>query len=209
MIVSISRELGAGGLTVGEAVAAALGARLLDERAVITSLSERLGLTEEYVADIVERPRKLTEGLLIDLAVEAAMFGYAPPYRPTDRELITAARKLVLDAAREGHVVVIGQGGVGLLRSVDRAEKLLILLHASRNWRIDEVALRFGIDATEARRRVDRVDKARALYLERYFNINMYEARDYDLVLNTEYLGLETACATACAVARAAASATK
>ncbi len=203
MIVSISRELGAGGLTVGEAIAKTLGARLLDERTMIGILSERLGLSEEYVADRVERPQKITEGLLFDLAVEAAMFGYEPVYRPTDRELIVAARTLVAESARDGHVVVIGHGGPGLLRNVGRADKLMILLHAGRDWRIAEIAARFGIALDEARRRVERVDKARALYLERYFNVNMYAARDYDLVLNTEFLGLEQACAIACSVTNA------
>jgi cytidylate kinase len=82
----------------------------------------------------------------------------------------------------------------------------MILLYAGVEWRIAQVAQRFAIDPAEARRRVERVDNARARYLQQNFGVNPYEARDYDLVLNTERLGLDNAIATACSVATTAAS---
>jgi cytidylate kinase len=204
MIVSISRELGAGGLTVGEAVAKALGAELLDERKVIGILASRLGLSENYVAGTVERPRKFAEELLIDIAYASAMLVGQQVFRPNDEELIAAARAVVTETAERGHVVVIGHGGPALLQRFERADKLTILLHASPAFRVAQVAQRLGLDEEEARRRVERVDRARALYLQRHFDLHLYEARNYDLVLNTEFLGLENAAAMACASATAA-----
>jgi cytidylate kinase len=205
MIVSISRELGAGGLTVGEAVAKTLGAQLLDERTIVGTLTERLGLSESYVAESVERPRGLG-GLLIDVAYASAMLGRQREYRPTDEQLLAAARELVTETAAKGDVVVIGHGGPVLLRPFDRAQKLMILLYAGAEWRVAQVAQRFAIEPAEARRRVERVDAARAQYFQQNFRIHPYEARDYDLVLNTESLGLDNAISIACSVATTAAA---
>ena len=202
MIVSISRELGAGGLTVGEAVAKTLQAQLLDERKIISILSERLGLSETYVEATVERPRRLIEEILVDIAYANAMLARHQIYRPNDEKLIVAARGLVTEIAALGHVVLVGHGGPALLRSFARNQKLMVLLHAGREWRIAQVAERFGIDRSEARRRVERVDKARADHLQKYFGGNLYEARHYDVVLNTEFLGLENAISIACSVAK-------
>jgi cytidylate kinase len=205
MIVSISRELGAGGLTVGEAVAKALRAQLLDERTIVGTLTDRLGLNESYVAESVERPRGLG-GMLIDVAYASAMLGRQRQIRPTDEQLIKAARELVAETAAQGDVVVIGHGGPALLRPFDRSEKLMMLLYAGVEWRIDQVAKRFAVDRAEAQRRVERVDDARARYFQQNFGINPYEARDFDLVLNTESLGLENAISIACSVATNAVS---
>jgi cytidylate kinase len=203
MIISISRELGAGGLTIGQAIADAIGAQLLDERTIIGKLSERLGLSEHYVAGTVERPRTFADALLIDIGYASAMMG-PNPFRPNDEELIDGVRALVAEYAASGNVVVIGHGGPALLKDVPRVQKLTLLLHAGRDWRITHVAARFAIDAAEARRRIERVDKARENYARQHFGRNLYEARDYDVVLNTEFLGLETATAVACMVTRAA-----
>lgn len=205
MIVSISRELGAGGLTVGEAVAKTLHAQLLDERTIVSVLTERLGLSESYVAETVERQRGFG-GLLIDVAYASAMLGRQREYRPTDEQLLTAARALLAETAAHGDVVVIGHGGPVLLRTFDRSDKLMILLYAGVEWRIAQVAQRFAIDHAEARRRIERVDTARARYFQQNFGINPYEARDYDLVLNTEALGLDNAISVACSVAQTVAS---
>jgi CMP/dCMP kinase len=205
MIVSISRELGAGGLTVGEAVARALHAQLLDERTIVGVLTDRLGLAESYVAETVERPRGLG-GLLVDVAYASAMLGRHREYRPTDEQLLEAARGLVTETAAQGDVVVIGHGGPVLFRPFERTQKLMILLYAGVEWRIAQVAERFAIDRNEARRRVERVDAARARYFQQNFGIDPYEARDYDLVLNTESLGLENAISVACSVATTAAA---
>jgi hypothetical protein len=204
MIVSISRELGAGGLSVGEAIAKTLGAQLLDERTIVGILTERLGLAESYVAESVERPRGFG-GALIDVVYATAMLGRQRPYRPSDEQLLEAARGLVSEAAAEGDVVVIGHGGPVLLRPFPRPQKLMMLLYAGVGWRIAQVAQRFSIDADEARRRVERVDDARAKYLQQNFGVHPYEARDYDLVMNTESIGLDNAIAIACSVAKEAA----
>lgn len=204
MIVSISRELGAGGRTVGEAIAGALGAALLDERSFIDMLSRRYGLSPDFVAQHIERPPNAGERLMADLAAATAMLPILPAQFPSEDLVVDAVRETVIEQARGGHVVVIGHGGVSMLGWRPHGIPVLaILLRAGRAWRIDQLARRYAIDRDEARRRVERIDDARARYQRHYFNSDVYDCRQYDLVLNTESLGLELATSVATDVASA------
>ena len=203
MIVSISRELGAGGRSVGEAVAAALGCPLLDERSIIEELARREGVPAEYVAERVERAPTRGERFIADLAAATAMLPVLAEWRQSDELIIAGVRELVIEYAHRGNVVVIGHGGVSLLGWRPSGIRVLsILLRAGRTWRVGQLARRFGIDESEAERRIARTDEARSRYQRHYFNSDLYDSRQYDLVLNAETLGLDQAARIATTVAR-------
>ena len=204
MIVSIARELGAGGLSVGETIAGALGAPLLDERTFIEILSRRYGVAPEVVAERIERPPNAGEQLISDLAAATAMLPIPAAQYHSAEFIIETVRETVLEHARAGHVVVIGHGGVSLLGwRPDGIPVLAILLRAGRAWRIEQLARRYGIANDDARRRIERTDDARARFQRHYFDSDVYDSRQYDLVLNTESLGVELAGSIATEVATA------
>jgi len=202
MIVSIARELGAGGRTVGEALAAALGAPLLDERSFIDELSQRRGLAPEFVEQRIERAPNAAERLMSDLAAATAMLPIPLTLSQPEELIVETVREIVLERAQRGHVVVIGHGGVSLLGWRPAGIPVLaILLRAGRAWRIDQLARRYDIARDEARARVQRTDEARVRYQRHYFDSDLYDSRQYDLTLNTESLGLHLALAIATGVA--------
>jgi cytidylate kinase len=204
VIVSIARELGAGGRTVGEAVAAALGATLLDERSFIDLLSRSHGLSPDFVAERIERPPSAGQRLIADLAAATAMLPIPAAQFQSDELIVDAVRETVIAHARRGPVVVIGSGGVSMLGwRPEGIQVLAILLRAGRGWRIEQLARRYSIERDEARRRIERTDDARARYQRHYFDSDVYDARQYDLVLNTESLGIELATSIATNVATA------
>jgi cytidylate kinase len=208
MIVSISRELGAGGGTVGEAIARRLEATLLDERSIIAKLADRHGMSADYLSRSIERPPTLGESLIADLARASAMLHFNTEWRMPEAPLIDAVRSLVYESAETGHVVVIGHGGVSLLGWRPNGVRVLaILLQASAKWRVDQLARRFNISHAEAQRRIECTDAARRRYQQHYFDCDMYDSRRYDLVLNTERMGLELAEMLATNAALAAAGA--
>jgi cytidylate kinase len=113
-------------------------------------------------------------------------------------------RALVLESAQAGHVVVIGHGGVSMLGwRPTNIPVLSILLQAGKEWRVDQLARRYNIKRDEAVRRVKSTDEARARYQQHYFNAHIYDCALYDLVLNTEVLGLENAVTLATTAVRA------
>jgi cytidylate kinase len=206
MIVSISRELGAGGGSIGEVLARELGATLLDERAIIERLADRHGISTDYLSRTCERPPTFGESLIADLARASAMLPFNTEWRMPDDPIIERVRSLVFECAEDGHVVVIGHGGVSLLGWRPAGVRVLaMLLQAGSNWRIEQLARRCAIDRAEAQRRIARTDEARKRYLRHYFDNDIYDSRQYDLVLNTERLGLELAIELATQAARAVA----
>lgn len=203
MIVSISRELGAGGRSVGEAIASALAAALLDERSIIEELSQRGNVPRNYVEEHVERAPSPGERFIADLAAATAMLPVLEEWRQSDDLCVNGVRALVIEYAQRGDVVVIGHGGVSLLGWRPAGIPVLaMLLRAGREWRIEQLARRFEVTEDEARRRIDRIDQARARYQRHYFDSDVYDCRQYDLVLNTETLGMEKASAIAVTAAR-------
>lgn len=207
VIVSISRELGAGGLSVGEAVASALGATLLDERAIITELSSREGLPPDFIAERIERPPSVGQQLIADLAAASAMMPITMMWEQPETVIVDGVRNLVLERASRAHVVVIGHGGVSMLGWRPAGIRVLaVLLRAGKAWRVDQLARRFAIAREEAERRIERTDAARVRFQRHYFNSDLYDSRQYDLVLCSESLGLETAIRLAVEAAAAAAA---
>jgi len=193
VIVSISRELGAGGGTLGEALARELDAKLLDERWFIAQLADRYQFSSDFLSRTLEQPPKFGESLIATLARATAMMPGALVLKMPDERVIDAARALVCEQAQQGHVVVLGHGGVSMLGWRPTGIPVLaILLQARRAWRIAQLARRYGIDADEAARRIHTTDEARVRYQQHYFNANMYDCALYDLVFNTEVLGLDT-----------------
>jgi cytidylate kinase len=204
MIVSIARELGAGGGTLGEALTTALGASLCDERWFIAQLAERFQFSNEYLERTLERPPKFGESLIATLARATAMVPGATTLQMPDEQIIDAVRALVLEQAQNGHVVVIGHGGVSMLGwRPTNIPVLSILLQAGLEWRIEQLARRYNITRDDAIRRIKTIDAARVKYQQHYFNAHMYDCALYDLVLNTEVLGLDNAVALATTAVRA------
>ncbi len=193
MIVTIQRELGAGGLSVGEALAADLGATLLSERTIIDSLCARGGFSAAYLQRVDERPPSAASTFMADLARATAMV-QAMEWRSTEHAVVDQIRSLVLEAAERGHVVVVGHGGSQLLAgAVDQHQIFSILLHAGREWRIAQVQKRWSLTHEEATERVRRTDDLRRKYVQHFFSTDLYDARAYDIVIDTERLGIETA----------------
>jgi cytidylate kinase len=204
MIVSIARELGAGGGTLGEALMQSLGAALLDERWFIAQLTQRYQFSTDYLERTLERPPKFGESLIATLARATAMVPGASTLQMPDEQIIDAVRALVLEQAQGGHVVVIGHGGVSMLGwRPTNIPVLSILLQAGLEWRIEQLARRYSITRDDAIRRIRTIDAARVKYQQHYFNAHMYDCALYDLVINTEVLGLENAVALATAAVRA------
>ena len=205
MIVAISRELGAGGLSVGEAIAAEIGASLLDERTLIAELAVRGGFSAEYLRRVDEAPPSLASTFMQDIARATALV-QAMDVRSTEHAVHDEIRSIVLERAATGNVVLIGHGGAALLvPHVGRNEIFSLLLHAGRSWRVGRVMERFAVGRTEAEQRVRQTDELRRRYVQHFFSTDIYDAHNYDLVLDTERTGMPAAIEIALATMHATA----
>src|SRR6266850_1981363 len=171
-VITIGRQFGAGGTSVGEMLSRELHADLLESR-IIDEVAHRLQLPKEEVEAEDEQPGSLLARLLVALG-SASTEPLVPP-----------------EAARAGNVVIVGRGGAYILRDFPGA--LHVFLRAAEAVRVKSIMTRFDITSEEeARRRLKRTDENWTAYIKQVYGHDRNLAGHYDMVLDTGRLGYET-----------------
>src|SRR4030081_477920 len=199
-VITIGRQFGAGGQTVGEMLARRLKIDLLESR-IIDEVAHRLQLPKEEVEAEDEQPGSLLGRLLVALgsaSTEPMLPPEQPAWNPPNSDPTFDTRKAVLqitqhvieEAARVGNVVIVGRGGAYILRDFPGA--LHVFLRASDAVRVKTIMARFKIASEdEARRRLKQTDENWTSYIKQVYGHDRNLASHYDLVLDTGRLGYD------------------
>jgi len=195
-VVCISRTLGAGGEDVGRMVAEQLGFQYADDE-IIDAAAERAGVSRTTVAG-AERPPGLIARILESLAAtpmmaESGAWTGMPGYTASSAgaggydELI---QDVIRERAAQGKVVIVAHGGSVCLRGTPSVLRVLVTAPpAVRAARLTDGG---SVDNAKAQKAVADSDRARREYLQRFYRATE-DPTDYDLVVNTEVLGIESA----------------
>ena len=199
-VITIGRQFGAGGTTVGEMLAHRLKIDLLESR-IIDEVAHRLQLPKEEVEAEDEQPGSLLARLLVALG-SASTEPMLPPEQPawnppnsdptfdTRRAVLQITQHVIEEAARAGNVVVVGRGGAYILREFPGA--LHVFLRASTADRVKTVMARFNITSEdEARKRIKSTDENWTAYIRQVYGHDRNLPAHYDMVLDTGTLGYE------------------
>jgi cytidylate kinase len=192
MIVAIARELGAGGLAVGEAVAKQLGIPLLDKE-IVDLVAQRIGAPEAYVAERDEHGESFTERVLRGIMAaypETLAARDLPDW--SEQNLVKLTETIIRERAAGESLVVIGRGAPMLLK--DRPDVVRVFVTAPPAQRAANVVARMGVSHDEALKELRRSDQHRAAYFKEHYNVlDWRDPRHYDLVVNTARFGIEGA----------------
>jgi cytidylate kinase len=198
-LICVSHCDGAGGDEVARLVADELGLRYVDED-IIAAAAQRAGAATDIVADAEQRTpllRRVLEELgATGAAGMTALAGSEPPVpaepRPPRSDEL---RRFILEAIEavgaRGRVVIGAHGASFALAARD--DLLRIFVTAPLAARTRRLARQRGLDEREATRQVAAADRARADYLKRFYGIDQEIPTQYDLVVNTDVLGLDEA----------------
>ncbi len=203
MLITISRQFGAGGAQVAQRVADALAWSVVDNE-LISLVAERAGLSAAEVARRDERVPSFVERLAQTLAVSSQEFALAQPDQAAlmpEPEIVKVTEAVVREVAAQGRVVLVGRAASAVLTR--RHDVLHARVVASRSWRAAQVADREKIDAATAEKRVEAMDHQRSRYHREYYSRDWADPVHYHLTLNTELLGLGGAAEVIVARARA------
>jgi cytidylate kinase len=193
MIITISRQFGAGGSDVAQRVARALDWQLVDNE-LVEQVASRAGMSPEEVARREERAPSFVERLTRTLAAQNPEL--VPPQGGTvkdieEKSLVGITESVVSELARHGRVVFVGRAAPAVIGL--QANALHVKLVAPRAWRIERIRERFDLTADEAERQLDEVDGQRARYHKEYYHRSWSDPVNYHLTINTGLLGLDTA----------------
>src|SRR5487761_974515 len=166
-VITIGRQFGAGGTSVGEMLSRELHVDLLGS-GIIDEVANRLQLPKEEVEAEDEQPGSLLARLLVALGsasseplIPPEVTAWSPPNADpafdTRRAVLQITQHVIQEAARAGNVVIVGRGGAYILQDFPGA--LHVFLRAAEAVRLTAIMERFNISSEdEARRRLKRTD---------------------------------------------------
>ncbi|SFO64506.1 AAA family ATPase [Prevotella sp. tf2-5] len=189
-VITINRELGSGGRTVGRLLAEKLGVPFYD-KAVIKTLQEKYHISPEEIERLkgrkhswwadVERILKIDSGMSMDYYMPKK--GDATDLLTTD-EMFKTETLILQDLAAGESCVVAGRSGFHVFRL--HPNHLSVLIQASMEHRMERVVRKQGITPEEARKIIDQVDKMRENYVKKYTGTSRYDTRNYQLVISAD-----------------------
>ena len=189
-VITINRELGSGGRTVGRLLAEKLGVPFYD-KAVIKALQEKFNLTTAEIEQLKGRKHSWWADVERILKIDGGMnMDYYMPKKDSMPDLLTTdemfkTETLILqDLAAEKSCVVAGRSGFHVFR--DHPNHLSILIQASMKHRIERVMSKQNLTEEEARKTIERVDKMRENYVKKYTGTSRYDTRNYQLVISAD-----------------------
>ncbi len=191
-VITVAREIGSGGRTIGRKLAAKLGVRYSDKE-LIRNLREKFNLTtysieklkgekKSWLADFIQMVAPMPKvGMLLDTD---SKFLQELRSDVTTNDIYKAESEILNAIAEESSCVIAGRSGFFVLK--DHPNKLDVFITASRENRIKRIVRKQHLTETEAETIMDSIDEARDNYVKRYTGKSRYDARNYDIVLNAD-----------------------
>jgi cytidylate kinase len=182
-IITIEREYGCGGGEIAQLVSKHLGWKLWDQL-----LTEEIARLAHCPKAVVEAREERNDPLYYRLLKSFMRGSYegsinAPKLNLVDSEtVLRITRRVVEHAAERGNCVIVGRGSQQFLR--ERRDTLRVFLYAPREDKVRRLLAR-GKNDKEAEQLVDTVDRERADFIQKYFNVEWPDRAIYHAMMNT------------------------
>ena len=180
-VITISREFGSGGRTIGKQVAERLGIPCYDQE-LIEKIAEKSGLAKEFIAERGEYTMR--GGWLANAFADRSLNGLS-----VQDYLWTVQRKTILELAEEGPCVIVGRCADFILEG--KADLLKVFIHAPIEIRAKRIVEKYGESSEAPEKRLRDKDIRRSAYYHFYTDVEWGIAKNYDVALDSGTLGLE------------------
>ena len=182
-IITMEREYGCGGGDIAQLVAKRIGWKLWDQR-----LTEEIARLANCPKAVVESREERNDPLYYRLFKSFLRGSYegsinAPKLNLVDSEtILKITRRVVEHAAEKGNCVIVGRGSQQFLKN--RPDTLRVFLYAPREAKLRRLLAR-GKSEKEAEELIDTVDRERADFIQKYFNVEWPDRAIYHTMINT------------------------
>lgn len=192
-IITISREYGAGGHSIGKRVAEELGIEFYD-RDIIRNTVRESGLD----AGVVEHEEE-------EISRADAIWRLITPAAYTDRRetIHTIERKVILMLAKKGPCVILGRCADTILEEFD-IESLNVFIYADAIHRAVRVSELIGSkNPSEIQKAMKKTDNARRNYYQQFTGKHWGDTKNFNLSIDSGLLGYDTCVRLICEAYRA------
>ena len=188
-VITINRELGSGGRTVGRILAEKMGVPYYD-KALAKPLEEKFNLSSDQIERLKSNNRSWWEDVkrVLILGEEAA--NSSDFYDEKNKKLVTseavlkAEKEILQDIAIEESCVIAGRSAFYVLNGFPN--RLNVLIQASIDFRVKRLMDKRSISEKEAKKIIKEVDETREVYLQNNARTSRYDTRNYDLVITMD-----------------------
>ncbi len=201
IVITVSRQLGAGGENIACRVAEELKLRVLGQEIIHEAM--QAGIPEDIALESEESRRNWIQRTLDFLSLRQPVPTSSGKLLESEHAVISTGfpkneeyyrsilESIIFDLAQTGDVLLLGRAGQMLFQNSPNCFHVRIVAPFDR--RIAVIEKRLDISPEEARRQIEESDGIRADYLKRHYNVAIDDANLYDLCLNTGTLSEETA----------------
>ena len=178
-VITISREFGSGGRTIGRKVAEKLGIPCYDAM-LIQKIVEESGYAADYIR---EEGEYATGGWLSTVFTDRTMG------MTNQDKLWTIQSRVIIELAEKASCVIVGRCADYILR--DKADCLNVFIHASLEKRAERIVTEYGEREETPEQRLKEKDKRRAAYHRFYTDMKWGHAQNYHICLDSGKLGID------------------
>lgn len=184
-IITISRQFGSGGRTIGREVADKLGIPFYDKE-LVDQIAMESGFAPQFVEEHGEHSpgRSLLSYAFAPQGVPGIMNGLS-----TADFLWNIQCSVILQLAEKGPCVIVGRNADYILK--DREDVLHVFIHADEASRADRIVRLYGESEKSPKARLNEKDKRRRVNYQHYTGRTWGAAENYDVCFNSGVLGVE------------------
>ena len=186
-VITINREVGSGGRTIGRKLAEKLGVKYCD-KAIVEGLTKKFGLSIERIEEIKAQKKSWWNDVTnyYNTLVNSSSQPMEAEVKLDNNSMFETEKRILKELADRTSCVVAGRSGFLVFR--EHPNHLGIFIQASMEDRIKRIMRRQNVSEQEARKIIEKLDASRETYIKKYEDTSRYDTRNYHLVISTDDL---------------------
>ena len=187
-VITIARQYGSGGKTIGKMLAEDLGIHFYN-REILRMASDESGINEQLFGQVDERVKT---NLLYRIAKRIRNEEVLPPDSDdflSTNNLFNYQAKVIRQLADEESCVIIGRCADYVLQDYDNV--VSVFIHGHYDFCLEQAMKVNAKSESEMRKYMEKRDKYRGEYYKYYTGKDWFDARNYHLCLDSSKLGFD------------------
>ena len=191
-VITVNREVGTGGRTVGRKLAEKLCVKYCD-KAIVDGLTQKFGLNIERIEEIKAQKKSWWNDInnYYNTLVNSTSQPMEAEVKLDNASMFETEKHILQEIATNSSCVIAGRTGFMVFR--EWPNHLNIFIQASMEHRVQRVMRRQNVSEKEARDIIAKLDASRETYIKKYEDTSRYDTRNYQLVISMDDLSEDDA----------------
>ena len=191
-VITINREVGTGGRTIGRKLAEKLSVKYCD-KAIVDGLTQKFGLNIQRIEEIKAQKKSWWNDInnYYNILVNSTSLPMEAEVKLDNATMFETEKHILQEIATQTSCVIAGRTGFMIFR--EWPNHLNIFIQASMEHRVQRVMRRQNVSEKEAREIIAKLDASRETYIKKYEDTSRYDTRNYQLVISMDDLSEDDA----------------